>query len=209
MAGLLDFFQGASNAAASNISAPVDGLAWLLNKAGMDIKNPIGGSDWMRQKGLTAEPKNKFVGLLGESVGGLAPIIAAAKAPQIAKGLLQGAENLAAPQSLNKQAGVYLVAPNKTNPAHLIDVKQKMETLGAPTIRAYWDGEKYIALEGSHRAQAAKELGLTPNIQEMSLKQWMRDHDFPDVKQNASTNRLLDYLSNNSGSKYINFEDLR
>jgi hypothetical protein len=117
MAGLLDFFQGASNAAASNISAPVDGLAWLLNKAGMDIKNPIGGSDWMRQKGLTAEPQNKFAGLLGESVGGLAPIIAAAKAPQIAKSLLQGAENLSAPRTLNPQTGaiVWHGSPHKFN----------------------------------------------------------------------------------------------
>ena len=115
MAGLLDFFQGASNAAASNISAPVDGLAWLLKQAGMNIEKPIGGSDWMRQKGLTAEPENKWAGLLGESVGGLAPIIAAAKAPQIARGLLQGAENLAAPRTMNPQTGaiVWHGSPHK------------------------------------------------------------------------------------------------
>ena len=105
MAGLLDFLQGASNAAASNISAPVDGLAWLLKKAGVDVGTPVGGSDWMRQKGLTAEPQNKYAGLLGEAIGGVAPMLAAAKAPQIAKGLLQGAENLAAPRTMNPQAG--------------------------------------------------------------------------------------------------------
>ena len=64
MNGLLDFLQGASNSAASNVSAPVDGLAWLLRKAGLPIhSNPIGGSDWMAQKGFTAEPKNKNLGL--------------------------------------------------------------------------------------------------------------------------------------------------
>ena len=115
MAGLLDFFQGASNAAASNISAPVDGLAWLLRKAGMDINMPVGGSDWMRKKGLTAEPKNKWAGLLGESVGGISPLLAAAKAPQIAGGLLKGAENLAAPRTLNPQTGavVWHGSPHK------------------------------------------------------------------------------------------------
>jgi hypothetical protein len=117
MAGLLDFFQGASNAAASNVSAPVDGLAWLLKQAGVDVGTPMGGSDWMRQKGLTKEPQNKFAGLLGESVGGLTPIIAAAKAPQIAKGLLQGAENLAAPRTMNPQTGaiVWHGSPHKFN----------------------------------------------------------------------------------------------
>lgn len=115
MAWLLDFFQGASNAAASNISAPVDGIAWLLKKAGMDIQNPIGGSDWMESKGLTKKPENKWAGLLGESVGGLAPILAAAKAPQIAKGLLQGADNLAAPRTMNRQLGILNVngMPNR------------------------------------------------------------------------------------------------
>ena len=43
--GLLDFLQGASNSAASTVSAPVDGLAWLLRKAGAKVgDNPIGGS---------------------------------------------------------------------------------------------------------------------------------------------------------------------
>ena len=113
MAGLLDFLQGASNAAASNVSAPVDGLAWLLKQAGVDVGTPVGGSDWMRQKGLTKEPEGKFGGLLGETVGGLAPILAAAKAPQIARGLLQGGANLAAPRKMNTQAGQVFVYPQE------------------------------------------------------------------------------------------------
>jgi hypothetical protein len=99
--GLLDFLQGASNAAASNVSAPVGGIAWLLRKAGIPVPEaPIGGSDWMAKKGLTAKPQNYLAGLLGESVGGVAPIVAAAKAPQIAKGLLQVEANAMAPSTL-------------------------------------------------------------------------------------------------------------
>jgi len=106
---LLDFLQGASNSVASNVSAPVDGIAWLLRKAGLPIPtNPVGGSDWMAQRGLTAEPQNKIAGLLGESIGGVAPMLAAAKAPQIAKGLLGMAENAATPNTLNRQAGMIL-----------------------------------------------------------------------------------------------------
>jgi hypothetical protein len=116
MADLRDFFQGASNSVASNVSAPVDGIAWLLRKAGLPIPtNPVGGSDWMAQRGLTAEPQNKIAGLLGESIGGVAPMLAAAKAPQIAKGLLQAGDNLAAPRTLNPQTGaiVWHGSPHK------------------------------------------------------------------------------------------------
>lgn len=105
---LLDFLQGASNSAAANVSAPVDGIAWLLRKAGVDTGTPVMGSDWLRQRGLTAEPTNKLAGILGESVGGVIPMVTAAKAPQIAQGLLQAERNLAAPRTLNPQTGAIL-----------------------------------------------------------------------------------------------------
>ncbi len=83
------FAQGMSNAAASNVSGPVDALAWLLRKTGLPIpQNPMGGSEWMAEKGLTAAPNNRLAGLLGEGAGLAAPIAAFAKAPQIAGGLL-------------------------------------------------------------------------------------------------------------------------
>jgi hypothetical protein len=113
---LLDFIQSMSNSAASNVSAPVDLISWGLRKAGVPVGDaPMGGSDWMKQKGLTKDVENKFAGLLGETVGGLAPILAAAKAAQIAKGLLQGAENMAAPRTLNPQTGavVWHGSPHK------------------------------------------------------------------------------------------------
>lgn len=112
MAGLLDFLQGASNSAASNVSAPVDGIAWLLRKAGLPIPDaPMGGSDWMAQKGLTRVPENRNMGLLGEAIGGIAPIVAAAKAPQIAQSLIKAGENIAAPRAMNLQAGKVFVYP--------------------------------------------------------------------------------------------------
>jgi len=83
------FAQGMSNAAASNVSGPVDALAWLLRKTGLPIpQNPMGGSEWMAEKGLTAAPNNRLAGLLGEGAGLSAPIVGFAKAPQIAGGLL-------------------------------------------------------------------------------------------------------------------------
>ena len=114
---ILDFLQGASNSAAGNVSAPIDGLNWLLRKTGMPVsERPFLGSDWMAEKGLTVQPQNKLAGLLGESVGGVLPMLAAAKAPQIAKGLLTMGDNAMAPTQLSKEAGVIKVTmkPNST-----------------------------------------------------------------------------------------------
>lgn len=108
------FGQGASNSAASTVTGPVDMLAWLLRKGGVPVGDtPIGGEAWMRQKGLMATPENKLAGLLGEGAGLAAPIVAAAKAPEIAGGLLQMGRNLATPQTLNKQAGQVFVYPQE------------------------------------------------------------------------------------------------
>lgn len=106
MNGLLDFLQGASNAAASNVTAPVDMINWLLQKAGLPVSQaPVGGSAWAEQKGLTKKPQNALLGMAGETAGLLSPVVAAAKAPQIAKGLLQMGENAAAPRTMS--AGLF------------------------------------------------------------------------------------------------------
>jgi hypothetical protein len=107
--------QGASNSAASTVTAPIDALSWLLRKGGLQIDNPIGGSDWARQQGLTAEPRDQTMGTIGEALSGVVPIFASAKAPQIARGLLQMGENALAPATNNRQLGavVYHGSPHK------------------------------------------------------------------------------------------------
>ena len=93
MAGLLDFIQGASNAAAGTVAGPVDLINMGLLGVGLPMpRNPVGGSQWMREKGLMRDPENRVAGLLGEAAGNVLPIVAAAKAPQIAEGLLKHAD---------------------------------------------------------------------------------------------------------------------
>ena len=93
MAGLLDFIQGASNAAAGTVAGPVDLINMGLLGVGLPMpRNPVGGSQWMRERGLMREPQNRVAGLLGEAAGNVLPIVAAAKAPQIAQGLLNHAD---------------------------------------------------------------------------------------------------------------------
>lgn len=89
MRGLLDGFQSASNAVASNVSGPVDLLSWLLRKAGAPVGDaPMGSSAWMERHGLTRPVRQGAAQVAGETMGLLGPMAAVAKAPQIARGLL-------------------------------------------------------------------------------------------------------------------------
>lgn len=44
------------------------------------------------------------------------------------------------------------------------NIKAEMVQLGAPRVRAIYHGDIWFAIEGSHRLAAAHELGLVPEI---------------------------------------------
>lgn len=135
---LLSFLQGASNSAAATVSAPVDGINWLLKKAGVPVSDkPVGGSDWLNDKGLMAEPQNPLAGYIGEAVGGVAPMLTGAYAPQIAKGINQMAANAATPAVLRKESGMFIGPSAKTWNA---EAAKKAQTLAAKGVdpRQIW-----------------------------------------------------------------------
>jgi hypothetical protein len=104
-----DIAQGASNAVAGTVSAPVDILSWLLRKGGMGNvigDAPVGGSEWMARKGLTKKPESETGEIIGESLGNIVPMVAAAKAPQLASGVLKAGENYAKAKQLTEGASV-------------------------------------------------------------------------------------------------------
>jgi hypothetical protein len=118
---LRDTVQSASNTVASNVSAPVDLIAAGLRKVGMPIPQaPVGGSQWMENMGLTIPVEDGIPKMAGDFLGMTVPIIAAAKAPQIASAANKGLENLAMPRTLNtpgyggqRGAIVWHGSPNK------------------------------------------------------------------------------------------------
>lgn len=59
---------------------------------------------------------------------------------------------------------------NHYDAKHLDAVADQMQTLGAPAIRAIWSEcyGSWMAVEGCHRVRAAKRLGLTPEIIDIS-----------------------------------------
>lgn len=56
-------------------------------------------------------------------------------------------------------------ALHKFDEARLAEVMAEMERLGAPTIRAVDVAGYLMAIEGTHRLEAARRLGLTPVVE--------------------------------------------
>lgn len=102
---LLNILQAASNAVAGNVAGPVDLLAMGLRGVGVPVGDaPLGGTEWMRRRGLIRDVPQGASQVVGETLGLLGPIAAAAKAPQIAQGLLAVAGNAAAPRAAGPAA---------------------------------------------------------------------------------------------------------
>lgn len=97
MSGLLGFgrdtLQAASNAIAGNVAGPVDLINAGLLGLGLPMPpEPVGGSKWMARRGLTREVADPYARVTGETLGLVGPTVVAAKAPQIAQGLLTHAD---------------------------------------------------------------------------------------------------------------------
>lgn len=95
-----------------------------------------------------------------------------------------------------------ILTAHETDKDKLATVTAEMETMGAPTIRAYWDGEKYIALEGTHRIAAAAALGLDVEIDECELDDEIT-HDVYDCPTQLVSD-LLEYVG---GGEIVEIED--
>jgi hypothetical protein len=114
MAGLLDFLQSASNTVAGNVAGPVDVINAGLGLLGIPVsKAPVGGSEWMKQRGLIRDVPQGTARIAGETAGLLAPTMIVAKAPQIASGINQMVQNAMIPRRLNPETGAIIDDANK------------------------------------------------------------------------------------------------
>jgi hypothetical protein len=144
MGRLRDLMQSASNTAASNVSGPVDLIGMLLRYGGIPLpQDAVGSSQWMAQKGLTRPVQQGAAQVAGDTLALLAPIGAAAKAPQIARGILAGEEAAkrgayAVGEKADDMAQGYMqrsgLAPGATAPAYQIDHKPMTKAGGASTL---------------------------------------------------------------------------
>lgn len=170
MNGLLDFLQGASNAAASNISGPVDLIGMGLRKLGVPVpQNALLSSQWMEERGLTRKPKNALAAMAGETVGLLSPVVAAAKAPQIARGLLQVGENATAPNVVNRgaaggQRGIFMGDLSKTWNKEAAAKAEAMEKAGADARAIWQETGTFRGADGKWRQEIHDAAAFKPEI---------------------------------------------
>jgi hypothetical protein len=66
--------QSASNNIAEGVSAPVDGVAWAMRQAGIPVEQPMFGSEFMREYGLTAPVEPGVSRAVGETIGLTSPM---------------------------------------------------------------------------------------------------------------------------------------
>lgn len=98
-----------------------------------------------------------------------------------------------------------IVTCNKIDAGHLAEVKAQMLTLGAPTIRAIWDGEIYWAVEGSHRLVAAHELALEPIVEHIDYSDDVINVQWDDDDTDFVVSELADILFANRDNHILRF----
>ncbi len=93
-----DLLRSTSNAAQATFTAPVDLINLGLGLAGAPVsKRPIGGTEWLKQLGLYQDVPEGAAKVAGETLGGVLPVLAPARSPELARGILQMIENAQAP----------------------------------------------------------------------------------------------------------------
>ncbi|MEN6522333.1 MAG: hypothetical protein ABFD14_01280 [Anaerolineaceae bacterium] len=95
------------------------------------------------------------------------------------------------------------------NEKHLDEVKAAMQTLGTPAIRAIWS-ECYglwLAVEGCHRIRAAKELGLIPEIVDISDDETALIQIDGDEVEMLVSDLAVDLTDSAPKTAIINFDD--
>lgn len=97
---------------------------------------------------------------------------------------------------------------NKIDETHIAEVMDEMRTLGAPVIRVAESFCGFIALEGSHRLEAAKRLGIEPIIDVLDMDDEIDNPGFPDLDNRAyMVAEIVEFIGAPEGAAYDTDED--
>lgn len=77
---LRDTAQSASNTVAEGVSVPIDLIAAILRKAGVQVPpNAMGGEQWMKENGLVKDVPEGYPKAIGQFGGMVVPAVALGK----------------------------------------------------------------------------------------------------------------------------------
>lgn len=96
---------------------------------------------------------------------------------------------------------VYIHLIHAAFPDKLAEIKTIMQRRGPPTVRVYEvsAGQEYMALEGTHRLQAAADLDMPVKLIVMRNNERMR-HDLYDLPARCRVERIVEFLSTRQGA---------
>jgi hypothetical protein len=83
-----------------------------------------------------------------------------------------------------------ILTPNPPKSKHLEEIKEEMKELGSPTIRMV-DRDKYlVAIEGSHRLNAARDLKMPVKVKLVDPEGFTQNHDFDELPEKIRVGKL-------------------
>lgn len=187
-----------SNSAASNVSAPVDGINWLLRKAGLPVSEaPVMGSDWLAQRGYTRPVQQNAASLAGDAAGMIGPMLAVAKAPQFAKGLLSLDDKamdmgrVAIENHMVKNGMIQNILPPQRYIGRPLDGLPEMVHIGNGRMEAFGTDQRIVDIAGQYMAD--KGMKYTPQTTYAALDPVLAKRladDFAAMKNNPRDPRV-------------------
>lgn len=96
-----------------------------------------------------------------------------------------------------------ILTMHQVNQEHLAEVMEQAEEIGSVTLNTYFDGETYHMLEGVHRTEAAKRLGLpiilvTHEWDDIVSTDCEDVEGFDSIERTAKVSDIVDYAYSNT-----------
>lgn len=99
-----------------------------------------------------------------------------------------------------------ILTPNPVDKKHLVKIKEQMKEMGPPVIRMV-DRDKYlVAIEGSHRLHAARDMKVPVIVKFVNPDSFTIQHDFKDIPKKVRIGELAQNVEK-SPQSYVNIED--
>jgi hypothetical protein len=95
-----------------------------------------------------------------------------------------------------------IIALHGIDAAKLEAIKSEMLTLGAPSVRCVEAGGEWYAIEGTHRLAAACELGLVPEIVEVTEESGPQTVDLDGDEDERDYQWIVDYVTDTRGGRH-------
>lgn len=101
-----------------------------------------------------------------------------------------------------------IITPNPPDKKHLEKIKEQMKELGPPTIRVVDRDDHLVAIEGSHRLHAARDLKYPVKAKIVNPEGFTVNHDFDELPKKVRIGELAKNVEK-APQSYVTIPDER